>query len=784
MQRGTRVGSIAASRHAARLPILRTRLIGREAERASARKFLLDEAASLLTLTGPGGVGKTRLALAAAQDVAAHLADGVVWVDLAVLNDPALIPSAITTALQVTPTPEEPPEDAFVRHLQARHVLLLLDNCEHLLPAAADFVASLLLGCPHVQVLATSRAPLRLRSEQVLPVEPLAVPAADTPAAMIGQHDAVRLFVDRAQAAHPALAQDAATLGAITEICRQLDGLPLAIELAAARTTIFPPQVLVGQMRERLNLLSDGPRDLPARQRTIRDALAWSYDLLDQPAQRLFRSLAAFAGGCSLDAVQNLNRDLTGTADGVVPGLSALAEQALLRRVDTDGAPRYTMLESMRAFGRERSIAEGEADAIGAAHARYFLTFAEHLHPNRVAPQERVEQRVLRLDAELGNLRAALTWFAEHGDPERLLRLASALAVFWHLRTHFREGRHWLELALSRATETTSLGRGQALAGLALLAWAQSDYALATHAARESLTIADLHGDQELSANALHVLGMTAEIQDQWEEAEKYLTLACAHWRTLGAPVEDAWARTLLCRVAAGQGQVDLAAHHADTALLLFREVGHPAGVATALSRQAELARGRGEDQRAAAAYQEALGIYAGAGDEWLITLPLAGLADLAAVHDQVTAATKLVRFLDAFAAETGAPLLSAARLSRDRAMRGLTAHLGDATATALTAARPPVRLDEAISTAAAVIVPARYEHRRAGGRTLTAREREVLRLMAGMHTDQEIAQALSLSRRTVSGHVTHILAKLDVETRRAAVARSRELGLLPTPRP
>jgi non-specific serine/threonine protein kinase len=532
-----------------------------------------------------------------------------------------------------------------------------------------------------------------------------------------------------------------------------------------------------------LRWLSDGPRDLPARQRTIRDTLAWSYDLLDQPTQQLFRALAVFTGGFTLDAAQRVSHDIIGDADDVVRGLSTLVEQALLRRADSEDSPRFTMLESMRAFGREQLAAQGEADAAGAAHARYFLAFAEALHPNRIAPRERVDERVQRLEAELGNVRAALTWFAEHGETEELLRMAAALAAFWHLRTHFREGRHWLEFALSRTTDTSTLARGKALAGLALLAWAQSDYALATDAARESLAIAELHADLTLAADALHVLGMTAEIQDQWTEAEEYLTRASESWRTLGAQSEEAWALTLLCRVAAAQGQPDLAAQHAEQALLLFRDVGHPVGSATALCRLAELARGRGEDQRAAAAFQEALRIYADAGDEWLITLPLAGLADLAAAHDQVPTAAKLVQFLDAFAAETGAPLLSAARLSRDRAMRGMKAHLGDATTAALVESGQPIPFDAAISTAATVIVPARYEHRRAGARTLTAREQEVLRLMAGMHTDQEIAEALSLSRRTVSGHVTHILAKLDVETRRAAVARSRELGLLPNPR-
>jgi predicted ATPase/DNA-binding CsgD family transcriptional regulator len=777
------VGGMAVPRQPGRLPILRTRLIGREAERDVVRQRQLDEALPLLTLTGPGGVGKTRLALAAAQDVAAHITEGVVWIDLAAINDPALIPSAVASALRMTPAPEEAPEDALMRHLQARHVMLLLDNCEHLLPAAADFVASLVLSCPRVQVLATSRAPLRLRVEQVLPVGPLAVPALDAPGDTIAQHDAVMLFVDRARAVHPALAQDPATLATIGAICRQVDGLPLAIELAAASTTILTPQALLQQMRDQLHLLSDGPRDLPARQRTIRDTLAWSYDLLDHRAQRLFRTLAVFAGGFTLEAAQSINRTLTGTPDGVVTGLAALVEQALVRRMEAEDGPRFAMLESMRAFGRDRLSASGDSEAAGAAHARYFLAFAEALHPNRVAPQERVEQRVALLETELANLRAALTWFAEHDEPEDLLRMAAALAVFWHLRTHFLEGRHWLELALVRSTDASTLARGKALAGLALLAWAQSDYAMAADAARQSLAIADLHADLTLAADSLHVLGMTAEIQDQWPKAEDYLTRASAHWGSLGAKAENAWARTLLCRVASAQGQPDLAAQYAEEALLMFREVGHPVGSATALSRLAELARGRGEDQRAASAYQEALRIYAVAGDEWLITLPLAGLADLAAAHDQVPAAAKLVRFLDAFADGIGAPLLSAARICRDRAMRGLTAHLGDTTSAALLGSGQPVSVDEAISIAAAITVPTRYEHRRAGARMLTAREQEVLRLMAGMHTDKEIAEALSLSRRTVSGHVTHILAKLDVETRRAAVARSRELGLLPTTR-
>ncbi len=796
-------------------PVPRTRLIGRELERATGRAYLLDEAGPLLTLTGPGGVGKTRLVLALAADVAAAFADGVVWVDLAPLADAAQVPATIAAALGITPAPDKPLISELIRNLRPRQTLLLLDNCEHLLAETFALVAELLTHAPALQLLATSRAPLRLRGEQILRVEPLALPpVAGSSLEAFGQNSSVRLFVERARAVRSAFRLTDANAPQVAEVCRRLDGLPLAIELAAARISMLSPEALAADLNDRLRLIDVGPRDLPARQQTIENTIAWSYALLDSATQSLFRRLSVFLGGFTLEAVQAM-RPGDQTNDDVAAGLTALVEQSLVCRLDIEGEPRFTLLETIRAFSLERLEETGGRDSAQDAHAAYIIALAARASRHFASALERK-----RIAVEQGNIRMALTRLAAVGDADGALRLASALADTSHVYVTPQEGRAWLEWALAHTAEIASVPRGLALAGLAMMLWVQGQYEPARHLAEDSRAIADQLDDIEVAAHAIFMLGNVAVSQHDWDQAKPLMEQAVRLWRDLGNRAAEALSLQVLAGAEHGLGDEDASACHALEALALFREIGHASGGASALSRLGRLARDQGNDRAAALAYHEMLQLCADDGSLFSLVQAFAGLGELASRRGQAEIAAVLLGVIDAIAQEAGATRLPAAGVNYDRATAAAFAALGAERFDVLHATGRKLRLDKAILLAETVMIPAASSREAdppwsllhtdglsnrqqnvsellPDGRRdplasinellpapaiaidFTYREQEVLALLGQRRTDLEIAARLFISRKTVSNHVSNILAKLGAANRRDAAAIAARLGLL-----
>ena len=782
------------------LPLPRTRLIGREAEIATARAFLLDEAVPLLTLTGTGGVGKTRLALAIAQDVAAAFADGVVWVDLAPILDPELVPQTLAAALAFSPAPDQPVAAELARHLHSRQTLLLFDNCEHLGAAVADLVATLLANCPAVQVLATSRAALKLRGEHQLPAEPFPAPPDDAfGLADVVENAAVQLFAERAQAVRPTFRLDDANAATVAALCRQLDGLPLAIELAAARTTLLSPEALLMQMGDRLRLLRGGARDAPARQQTMRDTIAWSYGLLAPAERSLLRRLAVFVGGFALDAVADVTRTPADAGIDTLDSLTALADHNLVRPVDgLKSEPRFTVLETVREFALEQLVASGEADVIRGRHAAWFLALAEQSElPSRGGPEQ--ARWLARLEADLPNLREALSWLEKTGDTEAMLQMASWLSGFWFWRSRRVEGSAWLERALAAAETTPTIGRGNTLRSLGMLGMELGNPRAAAHAA-ESVAVWTALGDAWRAADARLALGQILEYRADYERAIPLLEEAAREWDALGNPGRAAVALYFLGQAALDHEDGPRADALFEEALDRFRRGGVAWGISASRHQLGEVAAMRGDTRAAATYYAESLvgtgspEHLAGTGSRENLVGKLVATARLAATGGLPEAAARLLGAAEALAGIIGYVRRrpEQERLERDAAIA--RAALGDAGFEAARAAGQTLRDEHAVAEALAVLAvlgaPSALSAAVALDGTaalspaatqrpptldakvlLTYRELEILALLCQRLTNAEIGQQLFLSKRTVEHHVSSILDKLGLANRRQAAA-------------
>ena len=756
------------------LPVMFTSFIGRQLELQTLTLRLRHPSTRLLTLTGPGGSGKTRLALEVAAALAEDFPDGTCLVDLSLLGDPMLVPTAMAAALGVMEASGMSVLRRVQEYLREKRLLLVLDNFEHLLEAA-PLVSDVLATCPEVKVLTTSRTPLGLYGEHEFPVQPLLVPDLHRTqtCAEIAQTEAVQLFVERAQATRPDFALTDDSAATVAEICVRLDGLPLALELAAARVRLLPPGTLLARLERSLSLLTGGARDRPARQQTLRAAIDWSYELLEPGEQRLFRQLGVFTGGFTLEAVEAVCDSSGAPAFEVLDALEALGRASLVRQAERAADTRFEMLETVREFAAERLDESGEADTLRARHGDYFRALAEMATPLLHGAQQR--QWLDRLQREEPNLRAVLDWSLRDRSSERGVRLVVALWWFWLIRSYLSEGRRWAEAAVEASQSVTPVLRANALYCAGILAIFQGDRTQGRAWAEAALALARKVGDDRVAGYALSALGLAAIVDGDAPAARASLEEAVRLFRTTG----DLWGlRTVLN----GLGELERSTNNFLRAEALYAESLELArqeqdshGVGLMSMNLAFLALRQAEARFAAQHVARALPVWSELEYRSGVTGALAVLASIATADKRLELAIRLFAAWSEISPKVGRTELEYDRAILEHYLEIARSSVEPAAFKEAWNAGKELSLEQAIELGSRVLTPsADSDPVRAPASShepLTLREWEVAQLVARGLTNRQIASELIVTEATAAKHVENIRSKLELSSRTQVAA-------------
>ncbi len=749
---------------------------------------------------GTGGIGKTRLALEVAARAEGQVRDGAWLVELDALGDPALIPQAVASALGLRDVPDRALVHSLGVHLRSKQMLLLLDNCEHLLEGCARLAQSLLAACPHLVILATSREPLHVVGEVAWPVSPLCLPELDADVALqeLLRCESVQLFVERAQRVFPSFSLTQRNAAAVAQICTGLDGLPLAIELAAAWVKVLSAEQIASRLDDRFRLLSSGARVAPARHQTLQAALNWSYELLSHEERMLFQRLSVFSGTFGLEAVEAVCAGEGLNEAGILELLSQLVDKSLVLVVQEWGRPRrYRLLETVRQFARQQHRSSGEVATMGDRHLAWYLGLAEELEPDLWGTAE--AGMLHRLDLEEDNLRAALQWCVSEARAEEGLRLAAALGGYWYVRARLQEGRAWMEQLLALGYSGSSMTRARALSAIGALMVLQQDPEQATPFLEEGLALTREQGHKELEGWLLNSLGQVNLLGGNYARAGQRFAESLLLFQNAGDPAGTATVLLYQGILACHQANYVQAEDLLRQSLPLLRELGDAVGVARGLHGLGVAARHAGEPQRAQDLYMEALQLTWERGARMEIAQAVEGLAGVACDKRQPVRAAHLLGAAAALRDAIGAGLPVGSRADHSYDLESARKELGGSQFEAAWEAGRTMTLEQLrqylkadapeLESAPGAekadvdllrLTPLQAEKLRYEG--LTRREREVAALVGQGMSNKAIAEELVVTVRTVEAHVTNILGKLGFSSRTQIAAWAVDRALAPPP--